>query len=135
MTTTAMPAEVLRGAYRVYGVDVIPVGEDEITLVMPGHVSPMRAVAAGQRVHLSITGERLCEDYGRTLAEALEVTRWSWAVIHDPVNCTECEPDTEPEDLCAACTYVRVEQDWWLSWGQTESTPGAFPVTVVEATS
>lgn len=133
--TTTMPAEVLRGAYRVYGVDVVPVvGEDEITLVMPGHVLPLRAIAAAQRAHLSLVGERLCQD-DRTLAEALELTRWTWAVLHDPATCTECEPDLSPEDRCMACTWVRVERDWWLSWGQTESTPGAFPVTVVEATS
>lgn len=134
LTVPDFPPEVLRASTLAYGIHVVPVGEDEVTFVMPGHVRPLRAIAAASVVARDILdfGANMCDDRSATLADALELVRWTWAVLHDPADCAECEPGTEPENLCTACTYMRFENDWWLRWNVADGTPGAFPVTVVE---
>jgi hypothetical protein len=114
----------------VYRVPLHWLGEDAEQVMGLGHVKADRFVAAAHR-YLKWAGCDGLDEHYASAAQALEAVTHRW-VIRLPKCLPECGPDCED---AAAGKSMPLDSDyaWYLDWdGVTESTPGAFPITLLD---
>jgi hypothetical protein len=99
--------------HHAYGVDLSWLGEDG-GIVASGHIPPLRFIAACNHMARTDVGlMNIWDDPCARVADVIEMIDHRWAVAVDP--------------------HVR-EWEWSISWHKvTERTPGAMPVTLLNA--
>lgn len=124
------------------GIQLLPIGEDDIAFVALGHHDPLTALRAfnseargllgwadlldGDHVpeHDDDCDEEGCDRHGPDawLADLVGKVKQSWAYFHEHSDL--CEP--EEGESCGCDEY-----GWFISWNAKEG-PSTFPVTVFE---
>jgi hypothetical protein len=139
-TTTAADKIAAQIGTQHHGLTVLELGEDGGTLVVIGHDTDRRTLAALNRYARTVWGEALNGLWGVGAPTADEVQRVRAIVVHgcdlgwgteEPIPAAELElvdPDNNP---CRECS--RVGANWALLYrDDVQDHPAAFPVTVWE---
>lgn len=122
---------MLRSFITCNGIEVCPVGEDDITFVALGH-EPAKQVLQAFNVMARQLGWRDVLDGDGQFApkawreQVLDRFEQTWAVVKD--RCDKAgKTDHDPD--CRECAEIE-EVQWWLQWDLDGETAGAFPVTI-----
>jgi len=108
------------------GIDVCCVGEDGDSWVALGHHDPGDTLEAFNRFARHVIGLDDVVD-GLSEPDSWPPVKPLWAVLQE--HCDEYG-SAEHDEACYECQDIE-EAGWWLNWGVTEQTPGAFPIMVL----